>query len=204
MQYFYLIPKEKFQDRLVPAITSSWRSRNINDLAQFRRQLVAGSGGRAEDNPRWLSDLQLGTKSRAFRPEVWRILVAEVLLSASAELPEIETPLESWARLMGQDLAESRLQFSPVQQAILGARDLFLGSYYRPENSGWNDYADVRQLSAWLRTLHQETWRAEALTHVPTGDQEEELSYAREWFEQFAAMYQRAEQAKFVIVCEQI
>ena len=204
MQYFYLIPEERFQDLLIPAITSSWQKRNINDLAQFRCQLVAESGGRADDSPQLLSGLQLGRKSRAFRPEVWRILVAEILLLASAELPEIDAPLESWARLIGQELAEWRIQFSPIQQAVLGARDLFLGCYYRPENAGWNDYANVCEISASLRTLHPKSWQPEALKHIPAGEQAEELSYAREWFEQFAAMYQRAEQAKFVIICEQI
>ncbi|HLW68036.1 MAG TPA: hypothetical protein VKS79_22150 [Gemmataceae bacterium] len=130
--------------------------------------------------------------------------MAESLLQTAAELPEIETPLESWARLLGQNRAAARHEFSPIQKAVLGSRDLFLGCYYRPENAGWNDRGDVCELAAWLRAVRPETWRSDELTQVLPDEREEELAYAREWFGQFAAMYKRSEQEGYVIVCERI
>jgi hypothetical protein len=204
MQYFYLIPVERFQKLVVPAMISSWRRRNLNEIIVLRSQLTAEMTGPVSENLPLPSDLQLARGARAFRPDVWRILVAETLLLASVELPEIETPLESWAKLLGQRLGESRLEFSPIQKALLGGRDLFLGCYYRPENTGWNDFVDVCQHFAWLQSAHPENWRSEALTHVAAEDREDELAYSREWFELFVGLFRRAEQAKFVIVSERI
>jgi hypothetical protein len=204
MQYFYLIPFERFQKRLVPALASSWKRRNFHEIIDLYRQSAGEKGLRLDNVQQLSSQLQLASESRLFRPDIWLIVVAEALLAASAELPEIETPLESWARLLGQDLAETRPKYAPIQKAVLGSLDLFLGCYYRPENAGWNDFSDVREFAGWLRKVQAETWRPEFLTHIPSEDREEELAYAKEWFGLFTAMYDRAEQAEYVVVCERI
>jgi hypothetical protein len=206
MQYFYLIPSNRFQKQVVPALTLSWQSHDLRKIKELQGKLTAAGDKATEADqskqPKTMG--QLTNEMLAFRADVWRLLVGETLLLAAEELPEIETPLESWAKLMNQDLTGLRPRFTPIEKAVLGGRDLFLGCYYRPENAGWNDYAGVCELAAWLRSAQPETWRAESLTQVPPEEREEELAYAKEWLGLFTRMYEHAARAGFVVVCERI
>jgi len=127
-----------------------------------------------------------------------------MLLFASQELPELDTPLESLANLLKMELEEKREAFSPVQQAILGSRDLHFGMFYRPEHAGWNDGVDVSRLAAWLGSLQAETWVSANLTNIRVEEQEEELAYVHEWLPALASMYRQAEADKCIIVCEEV
>lgn len=184
MQYFHLIPAGRFHETLVPTLSASWRERSFKPII-----LCGIATSIAPDMP--------------FRRDVWRILVGELLLACAAELPELETPLDSFARLTGQLLAGARADFSSIQRAILGSRDVsFGGGYYRPDQAGWNDATDVGRLTTWLRTVNPENWKSIDLPGATEPEREDELAFAREWFPELAAMYDRADRNSYVIVSE--
>jgi len=206
MNYFYLIERDCFCRQIVPALNSSWQDRNLQKITELRQKLAEQPdrkifGGRGESER---MEVCRPIDGAGFRSDLWRLIVAEILLFAASELPELETPLESWAGLLGQELEERRGRFTPIQKAVLGTHDLNFGCFYRPENAGWNDCNDVRELAGWLRTLNPEKWTADTLTRVPAEDRDEELAYAREWLRLLSAMYQRAEQQGLIVVCEHI
>ena len=140
-----------------------------------------------------------------FDRDLWRILVGELLLSSAVRLPELETPLETFAALLGHPLAEVRTLYCPIQQAILGSQDLRIGSaYYRPDFAGWNSSEDVSRLAGWLATIAPDTWSSADLPMHAEGDRDDELAFAREWFPELAAMYRNAERDGLVVVSEWI
>lgn len=206
MIHFYLIREEWFKNEVIPALTSSWRRRNFAPITELGRKLAAFSGNDPPQSydSRTQPISQPGVETTGFCPDWWELRVAEALLASVSKLPEIETPLESWSRLLRQELADRRELFSPIQQAVLGNRDLFLSRYYRPENAGWNDRDDVCRLAAWLGTVDPNSWVADDLNHLSLEDRGEELAYAQEWFPLLAEMYEGAEKDGFVILCERI
>jgi hypothetical protein len=184
MRYFYVFDADHFHGRLAPALAASWRDRSFKSILMLNNKLHIES-------------------SRHFRRELWRVLVGELLVTDAQELPELETPLDSLARLVGQQLAASRPDFSPIQQAILGRHDLcFAGGYYRPEHAGWNDVLEVCRLAKWLASINPTSWSTANLAGSTTEDREDELVFAREWFPELVEMYLRADQERCVIVSE--
>lgn len=184
MRYFYLIPAGRFHETLAPALSASWRERS------FKPIILCGIATSI-------------TPGMPFRRDVWRILAGELLLAAAVELPELETPLDSFARLLGQPLAGARADFSSIQRAILGSRDVsFGGGYYRPDQAGWNDATDVGPLTTWLQTVNPENWKSLDLPGASEAEREDELAFAREWLPELAAMYDRADRNGYVIVTE--
>ena len=134
-----------------------------------------------------------------------RLLASEVLLFSAAELPELETPLATFAALLHQEVTDDRPRFPPIQQAIQGSRDVaFGGAFYRPDHAGWNDLDDVRRLSDWLATVDGTAWRDEDLLEFAEEDRADELEFAREWFPALSQMYWRAADQGWVIACETV
>jgi len=129
------------------------------------------------------------------------------------ETPEFQIAPETLCCLLtsGQHLRDclQREQFSPIQQAHYGARELaFGGRVYRPDAAGYNDVTDINRLSAYLSRQDPTTWTVADLRML--GDTEndaeltEELDFVRDWFPALTAMYRRAKAARQVVVCEVI
>ncbi len=132
------------------------------------------------------------------------MLVGELLLFGAAELPELETPLESYAAVLGQTLSDSRPAYSPIQQAIQGSRDIRFRTFYRPEHAGWNDENDVKRLTRWLVSVDPRVWSADDLVSVPDEDRNDELLFLHEWFPSLREVYRSAEERGCVVFCEEM
>jgi hypothetical protein len=205
MRYFMLIPAERFE-RLGGVLRACRLERSFRPAVELCRSLGESAQPFVQREPDGLIEpLTLAVAGgMPFTPERWRLLLGELLLLSAAELPQIETPLEAFAPLIGVELAEKRADFAPIQQAIAGSRDLCLGACYRPEHAGWNDLADVRRLAGWLASIDHSGWDAMKLTLVQPDQRADELAFAREWFPALVEMYRRAAEAGWVVVCEEI
>lgn len=130
------------------------------------------------------------------------MLVAESLLFSCVELPELETPLESFSAAMNLPLGSTRNTYSPLQRAILGSQELRFGPIcYRTDHVSWNDESDVRFVAESLSAVPTAGWRA---ADLPGPDADEELEYIQEWFPRLVDLYRRAVEARWVIVCESL
>jgi len=199
-----LVPSGWFRQLLSPALEQCWRRRNFQpaaiicrELTPIVRQFISNGTGEAPIT------LQVG-EGLPFRPELWRMLVGELLLFGAAELPELETPLESYAAVMHQPLSHSRGDFVPIQQAIEGSRDIWFGTYFRPEHAGWNDEEDVQRLAHLMAAIDTQAWNASDLTRCAIDDRDDELAFLREWFPPLREAYRRAADLDYVIACEEL
>jgi hypothetical protein len=213
--YFLLLDHAVFQDHLRPALSASWRERSFDACVPLCRSLLP----RVEEFARQyytqpgqtlLAQVPHGL---TFDRPCWRTLAGELLWFAAEEIPEIEVSADTLCHLLapGHPVASEtpREQFAPIQQALHGARDLlFGGGFYRPQAAGLNDFADVVRLSAYLAAVKPEDWDPSQLTgleELPTEeDRTEELEYLREWFPALLDLYRRAEERRWVVVCEQL
>jgi hypothetical protein len=206
MRFFMAIEKEWFQNRLTPSLRACWLGRSFGPAVEICRELAEISrsfiqrGGEPPVPPLTL----LVPDGLTFDRDRWRALTGELLLFSAAELPEIETPLESYSAVLGLEMPCFQGDFTPIQQAILGSRDLPFGGAYRPDAAGWNDLADVERLRSWLAEIDAEEWSSAGLTHVPAEERDDELAFLREWFPELVAMYRRCGDSRYVLVCEEI
>src|SRR5262245_55811427 len=152
MRYFMAIRAEWFHGKLSGSLRACWQQRSFTPAFEICRESAESAqsfvqrGGEVDIPPLTL----LVPRGLAFDPDRWRVLAGELMLFGAAELPELETPLESYAAVMGLEMPCFRGEFTPIQQAILGSRDLRFGCGYRPDYAGWNDLDDVRRLRSWL------------------------------------------------------
>jgi len=205
MHYFFLIENGHFCDKIVPTLAAAWSAQTFASVLKLCREKGSDSGSFSQLPPDSFL-FEIANRSAAgvqpFHRGLWRRLVGEILLSSASEMPEIETPLETFAVMLGEQLAEMRENFSPIQQSIFGSRDLVFGSYYyRPEFAGWNDSTDVQRLANWLSQVQPDQWSADLLTG---DDPEDDLLFAQEWFPALVEMYRRAAERDYVVIGEQL
>jgi hypothetical protein len=213
--YFLVHNAEAFERLIRPALTASWRERSFAPCQGLGDALAAQFEVFAE---RYHMDLQESIVWRAgrglsFDRSVWRLLAGELLLVGARRIPEIQTAPEALCRLLAPELLEfstlSRSDFVEIHQVLFGSRDLTFGAaFYRSDQAGWNDQADVVRLAGYLQTIDSAPWKAEALAGLPgipdEEEQSEELQFAREWFPALRELYRQAEEEKSVIICERI
>ena len=207
MFYFFPIDARRFHEELKPALAASWHKHSFTYVRNLCREIGPATRTFLQTTGTGAAEplVMQAAGNLPFRPEPWRLLVGEILLFSADNLPELEAPLSTYALLLGLQLAESRPDFSPIQQAILGTRDMQFGAaYYRPESAGFNDSDDVARLAVWLTQIDSSAWDADRLLGVPVQDRPDELAFAQEWFPPLASMYERAARLKQVIVCESI
>ena len=206
MRYFMAISKDWLQNRLSPSLRACWMQRSFGPAVEICREMAEISrsfvqrGGASETPPLTL----LVPAGLRFDRDRWRALAGELLLFGAAGLPELETPLESYSAVLGLAMAPFRPDFSPIQQAILGSRDLSFGGSYRPDAAGWNDLDDIQRLHSWLSEIDLQSWSSAGLTHLPPDDRDDELEFLREWWPELVTMYGRCAEADQVLVCEAI
>lgn len=145
-----------------------------------------------------------------FDRALWRHLVGEVLWFAAADIPVLATAepaLECLleGRLLGDDLGP-RDSWPLVRRAHAGSRDIILGGgFYRPDDAGWHDLADVAALAAALEEIDCHRWQAGQLAcweSLPVEDRQEELDYARECLAALANLYRAAAESRHLVFCE--
>ena len=208
--YFYRLDGHVFHERLHPALTASWRERSFAScraLCGFLEAALRAFQTRfhvaADDMmlPRIASGLR-------FDRRYWRTLVGEVLMVSAVDIPEFDTAPETLAWILdGRPPQPARGDFSPIQQAHFGGRDLRFGAaYYRPEHAGWNDTDDVTRLAAYLASLDPQRWTDADLAGLSAlandAERAEELEYVREWFPALVELYRSAAACSHIVVCE--
>jgi hypothetical protein len=211
--YFLLLDADRFHERIVPALAASRRQRNFapcRDLCTELLPAVEAFRQRYHLGPDEALVSQV-LRGLPFDVDFWRSLAGEVLLYSAAEVPEFQTAPDTLCCLLAPeryregDVVRERL--APIQQAHFGTRDLVFGSaFYRPDDAGWNDRADVTRLAEYLSAVDPERWQpADLLTLPEVADADEaaeELLFARERFVPLREMYERAVAAGHLVICE--
>jgi hypothetical protein len=211
--YFLLLSDSLYRERIRPALGASWRRRSFEPCRALSTELLPAAQAFAERYHTSPDQALLGqiATGLGFGRELWTALVGEILWFSATDIPEIQTAPEALCCLLlsdgirGHDTPRER--FAPIQQVHYGTRDLILGGrYYRPEQVGYNDAADVGRLADYLATVEPQAWTPDALAPLSdlTSDEDraEELEYVRDWFPALRDLYQRAHQKDEMIVCE--
>ena len=211
--YFLLLDGARFHGEVVPALATAWRQRRFAPCRPLCAGLVPAVRAFAEryhTGPDEALLCRVAREEVAFDRDVWRLLVGEVLLYGAADIPEFQTAADTLTYLLAPDeLREappSRERSAPIVQAHHGSRDLILGGYYRPEYAGYNDGGDVTRLADYLAGIDPGRWGPEDLAGLPELTEEEdradELAFAGECLAALRQMYERAQAAAQVVVCE--
>jgi hypothetical protein len=133
-EYFLCLDGEMFTRQIRPALAESWRQRRFEPCRELCAQLLPAA---REYGQRYHTGEEEPLLSRIvggfpFDRACWRLLVGEVLLFAAAEIPELQTNAETLCCLLAPEQYRSetafREQFAPIQQVLLGSRDLTFGS----------------------------------------------------------------------------
>src|SRR5262245_132729 len=121
MRYFMAIPRNWFHERLSRSLRSCWRERSFAPVVEICRELAFSArsfvqlGSEGETSPLTL----LVPNGLTFDPNRWRTVAGELMLFGAAELPELETPLDSYSAVLKLEMPCFRDDFSQMQQAIL-------------------------------------------------------------------------------------
>jgi hypothetical protein len=212
--YFLPLDADLFHRQIAPALAASWRQRSFAPCRSVCSHLQPAARDFTEryrighDEP-----LLCRAADLPFDRDLWRALAAELLLYGAADMPTTQTAADTLCCLLAPDRyregGTEREHFAPIEQAHYGCRDLVFGSgFYRPEQAGWNDSADVARLAGYLAAIHPEEWTADGLKDLPDlvveEDRAEELEFARECFLNLRSLYEGAARQGQVIVCEML
>jgi hypothetical protein len=214
-EYFFVLDAARFERQLRPALADAWRARSFGPMRELCSSLQSAvrdfteryhiGGGEALVG-------RIASERVAFDRMLWRTLVSELLLYSAVEIPEFQVNADTLTCLLAPDRCAApdleRSQYAPIQQALLGSRDLVFGAaIYRPEHAGFNDAGDVVRLAGFLGSVRTVDWTSTDLAplpDLPVEDRDDELEFAREWFPELAALYSRAADAGRAIVHESI
>lgn len=214
-EYFLCLNAETFLHQLRPALTDSWRLRSFEPCRSLCQSLLPAVHDYTQryhlgDEQTLVARVASGF---AFDRACWRLLVAEALLFAAVEIPELTSNAETLCCLLAPEQYGReeirREQFFPIQQALRGSQDVTFGAaVYRPEQAGFNDPDDVKRLAAYLAGVDPERWTANdlrALRDMADDDERaDELAFVREWFPVLVELYQHALSERYVLVIENI
>jgi hypothetical protein len=209
--YFMLHDAERFHRLLRPALGASWRERSFGPCVAIRTALEANL-------TKFLSENRIGREKSLlvrvgpdtpFDRALWRFLVGEVLLVGAAEIPEIQLAPETLCCLLSPgcslEMQVSRTQYTLIEQAFRGARDLiFGGGCYRPDHAGYNDQDNVLHIANFLSKPEPEHWEAAQLACLLENEEEQidELQFARAGLAELRKLYEGAQARSQIIVCE--
>jgi hypothetical protein len=213
--YFLILDSDFFESRVRPALTASRRRCSFEPCRSLCKELAPAARGYIEryhvggDEP-LVSRIVGGLE---FDRDVWRALVAEVLLFTAVEIPEFQTCEQTLCRLLAPDCCNKEIaereELPFILQAHRGSRDLRFGaSVYRPDQVGCNNLADVIRLARYLGTVQAGQWTPADLDGLPGAEseveREEELAFAQEWFPALAELFRRAEERGAMLVHERL
>lgn len=210
--YFLLHDADFFHHRLVPSLTEAWRRRSFAPCRALGNELAPAIQTFAE---RYHAGPEVPLLTQVIRElpfdrDYWRLLISEALLYGAAEVPEIQSAADSLRFLLAPerrpDQSMAREHLAPIEQAHQGARDLFLGTFYRPEAAGWNDRDDVARLADYLAGCDPERWTVDDLlpwdVTIEYEECVEELAFARQCLLGLRDLYAGAVHKEQVVVCE--
>lgn len=206
--YFYLLEQAFLSALLRPTLARAFRERSFAPC----RGLCAALLSSVKDVPEDALIRAVGNGLR-FERVFWHALVGECLVHGAADIPRLPTAPQTWIALLAPEHCGqnhiSREQFTPLEQALFGTRDLVFGAgHYRPDLAGFNDVADVRRLTGYLKAVDPEVWTTDDLAHLSWCAKEtervEELADARDWWPGFVELYHRAVDERLIVVCETI
>lgn len=208
--YFLLLDAARLERQIRPALASNWRLRSFAPCQALCAALLPEAQSFAERYRTGAEEPLLAQVVRGlpFDRAFWRALAGECLWYGAAAIPELETAPETLSALLGGVPSEGpRDSWPSIQQVHWGARDLvFGGGFYRPEQAGYNNPADVARLRDYLAAVDPARWNTEDLRSVPSladeDDRREELDFVREWFPALRDLYRGAAAQGQVVVCE--
>lgn len=209
MIYFHIHDARWFHDDFVPALTNCRQRRSFVPCQKLCHYLSTTARDYCERFHVGEQPLITRIDGLPYAPDLWRLLVGELLVFGALDLPEFEQAPELLCRLAGAELGEHplRAQFGSMRQAHYGARDLSFGAaVYRPQTVGWNDAEDMARIADYLNSLAVESWSASMLkapaTAVEDADLEQELVYAQDCLPDLKRIYREAAIAGHLIVAE--
>ncbi|MCS7044830.1 MAG: hypothetical protein NZO58_00585 [Gemmataceae bacterium] len=211
LHYFYRIERRWWHERVLPALAASRRQRSFAPCLELCRDLARRDSVAADALVRLVP---AGLRYDLLR---WHALIDECLVygaDALPRLPCLAAALQCLTAATARPAAGPkqwvrRSDFSPIDQAYFGARDLRLGgTWHRPDYVGWNDAADIDRLAAYLRSVDPERWTSAQLAPL-TGladeqERTEELAYLRDEWPALVALYDQAQAAGQIVVCERV
>lgn len=204
--YYLVHDRAVLEDQLRPALAEAWRRRSFlpcRDLVRTWGPVALAFADRYHLDP---NDLVLPRLDELpFDRALWRAAIGELLQVAARESPDIPAHLDTIAHLLeGQPRGEP----SPWERALHGTRDLTFGlTTYRPGYAGYNNVDDVAGLAGWFSGISCSAWTTADLAGMPDleeEDREEELAFARAWFEVLVLLYARAARHDQVVVLESV
>lgn len=203
---FLALDADWFAGEIRPALTASRHQQAFAPLKSLCARLLprVEAFGVAEVG-QLLAAIQEGA---AYDRHLWRGLVADILLLAATEIPEIRLPPRTLCLLLGEVGAGQgpREKFSPIEQALFGSRELSFGSHpYRPLEVGVNETADVARLADYLAGIDRAGWLVDdrvVLAELDAEDRDEELAFLREGAQSLSHFYARSVRANQLIICE--
>ncbi len=211
--YFLLLNDSLYRQRIRPALSASWRQRSFQPCRALCADSLPAARAFAE---RYHVSPDQAVMERiaaglAFDRDLWTALVGELLWFSASAIPEIQTAPEALCCLLAPERFAAddtpREAFAPIQQAHYGTRDLILGGrFYRPDQVGYNDAADVARLADYLALIDPQRWTPDDLATLTELESDEEradeLEYIRDWFPALRELYQQARQREEMIICE--
>jgi hypothetical protein len=214
-EYFLCLDAETFLQRLRPSLGASWRQRSFTPCRSLCRELLPAA---REYTRRYHTGdeetlVERIAEGLPFDRACWRLLAGEMLLFAAVEIPEFPTNAETLCCLLDSEASQQkalcREQYTPIQQALHGSREVTFGSaVYRPDRAGYNALDDVARLADYLAAVEPDRWNADMLRALPeledADDRADELAFAREWFPVLVELYRRARAERWIVVIESI
>ena len=209
--YYFLHDAAFFHQDFVPALTACWHDRSFDPCRPLCKDLLsavdafAARGWAIPEKPL----VCLAADGLAFDRHFWIQLVGEILLYGAAEIPEIQSDLQTLRELIEPGKAPldslNRDSFRPIEQAHFGSRDLTFGSkIYRPDHAGYDDAEDVIRLQSFLDGIDPARWDPANLSE-PAADPEDladQLAFAEQSLSSLQDTYRRARSQGNLIIHE--
>ncbi|MHB1423164.1 MAG: hypothetical protein ACYC3I_08220 [Gemmataceae bacterium] len=214
-EYFLCLDTETFLGRIRLALADSWRQRSFAPCLHLCNELLPAARAYTQryhtgEEETFVERVAAGVP---FDRACWRLLVGEVMLFTAVEIPEFPSNAETLCCLLAPESSQGatmvREQFTPIQQALRGSRDLMFGTaVYRPDQAGYNDPDDVARLADYLASVETRNWSVVDLRPLPEleddDERADELAFVREWFPVLVELYQRARAERRILVIESI
>jgi hypothetical protein len=198
MHLFLVHDASFFHQRLSLALGASYRKRSFEPLTDLVRELqpLIENFGQQFQLTSAERPLVFDCAGKPFDRRLWRHFAGELLLYAAAETPDFPIAPELLSRFTPPEL---------IERLHRGSREVtFEGVPYRPDRAGLHDVADIAELAVELAAINPLLWTADVLSDLADDERHEDLTFARQCFEQLLEMVASAQRHGQLIVCENV